>query len=114
MAAGFEEDRPSTFEQPLHQRIHVLLQQRLAAGDLDERAGERLHLLQNLFEGTFGALVERVRRVTPRAPEIARGEADEDTRAPGVARLALDRVEDLVDSQHAGFGQVSGFRYHRL
>ena len=38
MPAGLEHHRVPVVEQPLHQRIDVRLQQRLAAGDLDERA----------------------------------------------------------------------------
>ncbi len=40
MAAGLEHHRAARGEQPLHQRIDVLLQQRLAAGDLDQRAAD--------------------------------------------------------------------------
>ena len=38
MAAGLEQHRAAAVEQALHQRIDVVLEQRLAAGDLDEPA----------------------------------------------------------------------------
>jgi hypothetical protein len=44
--------------------------------------------------------MKRVWRIAPRATKIARGQAHEDARPPGVRRFALDRVEDFVDSQH--------------
>src|SRR5882672_10064765 len=102
MASGLEEHRPPAFEQLLHQRIHILLQQRLAAGHLDERTRVRVQLLEHVIERALRSFVEGVRRVAPRAPEVAGGQANEDTRPPGVARFALDGVENLVDGQHAG------------
>ena len=36
--AGFEQHRVAGREQPIHQLVHAFLQQRLAAGDFDERA----------------------------------------------------------------------------
>ena len=43
---------------------------------------------------------EGVRRVAPRAAQVARRQPDEHARPPGAGRLALNRVEDLVDRQH--------------
>ena len=98
MAAGLEHHRAPAGEQPLHQRIDVLLQQRLAAGDLDQRAAVRRRRAPTTSSTRhLAALVEGVRRVAPRAAEVAGGQADEHARPPGVRRLALNRVEDLVD-----------------
>ena len=97
MAAGLEQHGLARLEQALHQRIHVLLQQRLAAGDLDERAAVRLDLGHHLVHAHLAAFVERVRRVAPAAAQVAGGQADEHARPAGVGRLALNRVEDLVD-----------------
>ena len=47
---------------------------------------------------TFG---ERIRRVAPRASQVAGGEADEHARPTGVRRLALNRVEQLHHRQRA-------------
>src|SRR5205823_14962480 len=45
-------------------------------------------------------LVEGVRRIAPRAAQIAGGQTHEYARAAGARRFALDRIEDLVDRQH--------------
>ncbi len=87
-------------EQPLHQRIDVGLQQRLAAGHLDDRAAARLDIGHHLVHAHLAALVEGVRRVAPAAAQVAGRQAHEDARPAGVGRLALDRVEDLVDREH--------------
>src|SRR6185503_6867809 len=101
MASGLEEHRPPAFEQPLHQRIHVLLEQRLAAGHFDERTCVRVQFLEHLVERALPSLVERVRRVAPRAPEIAGGQAYEHAGTSRIAGFALHRIENLVDGQHA-------------
>ena len=99
--AGFEQHRLARVEQSLHQRIDVLLQQRLAAGNLDQSDTRTPSTSRDdLVERHLPAFVKRVRRVAPRAAQVARGQAHEDARPPGVRRLALDRVEDLVDRQH--------------
>src|SRR5438105_9025400 len=106
MAAGFEQHRAAAIDQRLHERIDVLLQQRLAAGDLDERAVEAVDLLEHLIDRVLAALVKRVRRVAPRAAQVAGGEAHEDTRTPGVAGLALHRIEDLVNREQSFYYPV--------
>ena len=100
MPAGLEHHGPTLREQPVHQRIHIVLQQRLAAGDLDERAAVPLDLSQNFVDRHLPPLVERVRRVAPRAPQIAGRETDEHARLPRARRFALNRMEDLVHRQH--------------
>ena len=52
MAAGLEQHGMSACEQPLHQRVDVLLQQGLAAGDLDGAAAVPLHLVHHLVNAT--------------------------------------------------------------
>ena len=101
VSAGLEQHRAAALEQRLHQRVHVLLQQRLAAGDLDERTVVPLDLGEHCRQRTLVAFVERVRRVAPRAAQVARGEPDEDARPARVGRLALDRVENLVNRQQS-------------
>ena len=102
MPAGFEQHRAAAVEQTLHQRIDIVLEQRLAAGDLDELAAVLLDLMHDLVERPLATLVKRVGSVAPRTAEVACGQPDEDARPPGARRLALDRVEDLVDRQHDG------------
>jgi len=100
MPAGLDQDGLPRIKQSLHQRIHVGLQQRLAAGHFHGRAAARLDVRKDLVNAHLTALVEGVRRVAPAAPQIAGGQADEDTRPARVGRLALDRVEDLVNREH--------------
>jgi len=101
-----EKHRPATVEQALHERIHILLQQWLTAGDLDERAGKAINLLEHLFERMLAAFVERVRRITPRAAQIAGGQPHEDAGTSGVCRLALDGIEDFVNRQQSFYYPV--------
>ena len=82
MPAGLEHDGAAAGEQPVHQRVDVLLQQRLAAGDLDQRTLVPLDGGDDLVDRLFVALVEGVRRVAPAAAQIARREADEYTGSP--------------------------------
>ena len=51
VTAGLEQHGLAALEQRLHQRIHVLLQQRLAAGDLDQRAVEPIDLAEHIVRG---------------------------------------------------------------
>ena len=100
LAARLEQHSSPALEQPLHQRIHIVLQQRFPAGDLDQGALETIHLPQDIIDRHLAPFVERVGGVAPRAPQIAPGEAYEHARAAGVGGLALDRIENLVDAQH--------------
>ena len=97
MAAGFEHHGAARVEQAIHQRIHVLLQQRLAAGDLDQRAAGVVHRGDDLVHRHLAPYVERVRRVAPRAAQIARGQAHEHAGASCQGRFTLNRMENLVD-----------------
>src|SRR5262249_37874650 len=92
--------RAAGLEQPLHQRVDIVLQQRLAAGDLDQGALVAIDHRQHLVNRHLAPFVERVRRVAPRAAEVAGGEPPEDAGTPRVGRLPLNRMEDLVDRQH--------------
>ncbi len=53
MAASFDEHGLAAIEQRLHQRIDVLLQQRLAAGDLDHVAAVALDLVEDRPRATI-------------------------------------------------------------
>ena len=50
--------------------------------------------------------MECVRRVAPRTAQIAGGEADEHTRLTRPSRLALNRVENLVNRQHLSTSSI--------
>ena len=100
VAAGLQHHRASLVEQALHQRVDLLLQQRLAAGDLDDVTAIVAHAPDHLVHAHLLPLVERVGGVAPGTAEVAGGQADEHARPPGVGRLPLDRVKDLVDGQH--------------
>ncbi len=101
VATGLDQHLHAGGVQAVHQRIDVLLQQRLAAGHLDQIAAVTGDLGHDVVERHLAALVERVGAVAPGAAQVARREAHEHTRPAGVARLALDGIEDLVDRQHA-------------
>ena len=58
------------------------------------------HTVDDLLDGHLVPFVEGVGRVTPDASQVAAGEPNEDARLPRQGRLALDRVKDLVDSEH--------------
>src|SRR5688572_21009903 len=90
MTTGLEQHRLAALQQPLHQRIDVLLQERLPAGDLDKRTVKSLYLSQHIIELTLVALVKRVWSVAPGASQVAGGQTDEYARTPGIRGLALD------------------------
>src|SRR5438046_2583591 len=97
MTAGLDQHRLATLEECRHQWIHTLLQERLAAGNLDQIATKPIDLRQHVVDRSLAALVERVGSVTPRTAEVARGETHEDTPLPRIGGLALDGMEDFVD-----------------
>ena len=84
-----------------HQREDFRLEQRLAAGDLDEVIAEREGLGDDLVERHRPALLERVRRVAIAAAQVAGRQADEDAGQAGVDALALEAPVDLVDHERA-------------
>src|SRR5262245_56364541 len=108
MATRFEQDGLAIVEKALHERIDILLQQRLAAGHLNQRTPVSIDFADDIVQRALAAFVEGIWRIAPAAPQIARGQADEHTRPSGVCGLALHRVEDLVDGEHVlrslGFG----------
>ena len=100
VAAGLEQDFVSALEQPLHERIDLLLQQRFAARDLDELRLVAIDLREHVVDRDLPAAGKRVWRIAPPAPEIAGGQADEHARTADVRRFTLDRKVDLVDGEH--------------
>ena len=100
MPTGFEHHRSAGLQQALHQRVDVFLQQWLTAGDFDERTAVPFDPGHHVVDRHLPALVEGIRSVAPRAPQVAGGQADEDARLAGPRRFALDRMENLVNRQH--------------
>src|SRR5262249_35866536 len=78
----------------------VRLEQRLAAGDLDERAVKRVNFRDDLLDRHLPAARERVRRIAPAAAQVAGGKPDEHARTSRVRRLTLGRPVDFVGGQH--------------
>jgi hypothetical protein len=93
MTASLEQHGLAAVEQSLHEGIHLLLQQWLATGHLNQRAAVSIDLADDIVQGTLAALVEGVWRIAPATAQIARGESHEHTRPSGVCGLALHRME---------------------
>ena len=102
-AAGFDEHGAAGVAERGHQREHVFLQQRLAAGDLDERAVEREHLGEHLGHGAFVAFVKGVFGVAVGAAQVAESQPHEDAAPARPGALALDGLVDFVDRQRRRF-----------
>ena len=98
-AAGFEEDCVSGIAQDRHQRQHVLLQQRLATGDFDQRTAKRRHGIDDFFQCLLFPFVKCVLRIAIVAAKIAEGQPHEDARPPHPGALALNRMINLVNRQ---------------
>ena len=60
-------------------------------------AAARLDVGNDVVHAHLAAFVEGVGRVAPAAAQVAGGQAHEHARPAGMGRLALDRMEDLVN-----------------
>src|SRR6202007_1370700 len=78
------------------------------AGELDERRAERESARPHFLAPEARPAVERLRRVAPRAAQVAPRQTHEPARQPGERRLALDARVNLVHDErvffHAAFG----------
>ena len=112
--ARLEHHREPVIQQPLHERIDVLLQQRLATGDLDHLAVERLHAGHDVVDRHLVSFGEGVRRIAPGTAEVAGRQAYEHAPPARMSRLPLDRMEDLVNREHSpdsrGFRRFGGLQ----
>ena len=103
LATRFDHYGESAASSFSRQRRSFRLEQRFAAGDLDERnasrpvARERTNFFENFFERKSRSAVERIRSVAPSAAEIASGQAHEDTRQTRAGAFSLDGFEDFGD-----------------
>ena len=101
VSTSFQQNRVPLADEPLHQGIHVRLQQGLAAGHLNHVAAQLTHAPQNILHAHSAAFMKRIRRVAPRTAEIAGRQPDKHTWPSRMGGFPLNRVEDLVDRQHS-------------
>ena len=103
LAARFDHHRVARREKLLRELRRFRLQQRLAAGDFDERclavavARERAHAVENFVDGVFRAAMEGVGGIAPGAAKIAAGEAHEDAGQSRARAFSLDGFENFGD-----------------
>jgi hypothetical protein len=110
-AAGFEEHGEAVVAKLLHQRERIWLEQRLTAGEFDEREpgianlkrlSKPAHFRQRTGQQLFAPLGERIRRIAVGTAEVARGEPDKHARQPGKGAFPLQAQVDFVDDQRVG------------
>ena len=82
-----------------HERKHILLQERFAAGDLDERALERFDRIDDFRQRLLFPFVKGVFRVAIGAAQIAKSQPDKNARPARPGALALNREIDLVNRE---------------
>ena len=96
-----------------HERQDAGLEQGFAAGHLDERRVEREGLFKHVRAAHARAAFEGLRRVAPRAAQVAARRAHEGARHPGEGRFALDACVDLVNDERVFLGHAQTIaRYH--
>ncbi len=102
-AARLAEYHVASLQKSLGQLADVVLEQRLSARQLDQPTGaaESVDLVHDLINRQIASSEEGVLRIAPGAAQVAARSADEDARLTRVARLALNRVEDLGDTHAA-------------
>src|SRR5256712_31982 len=101
-AAGFDGDFEAAIAELTDQVVHAFLQEGLAPRDQDVARPERGDARQDRADRQVAPFLEGVRRIAPRAAQIAVGEADEHARSTRVPGFPLDGVEDLVDRHDRG------------
>jgi len=78
-AAGFEQNSITGIAQPRHERQHVLLEQRLASGNLDQRTTKPCDRIYNVVQSLFLSPVKGVLGIAIIAAQIAECEPHEHT-----------------------------------
>src|SRR2546428_164478 len=91
-AAGFDGHFEAAIAQLTDQVVHAFLQEGLAPCDQDEARPERGDARQDRADRQVAPFLEGVRRIAPRATQIAVGEADEHARSTGVAGIPPGRT----------------------
>jgi hypothetical protein len=100
-AAGFKEDRVAGIAQAGQERETLGLDKRLPSRDLHKAASIVLYLRQDLFDRALAPSVEGIVGIAPGAAEWASSQSYKDTGLPGVARFALNAMEDLGDAHNS-------------
>ena len=100
-SAGLEQDGLTGVGKTRHERIHLRLQQRLAASDFDQLIAKFQRKGDDPFEIDDFSLRERMRRIAVDTPQVARREANEDARQPGKCAFTLQAAVNLVDKQRS-------------
>ena len=95
-AARFDEHDAAGVAERGHEREHVFLEKRLAAGDLDEWAIDGEQLGEDVVHGAFGAFVKRVFRVAIGAAQVAKSQPHKDAPLARPGTLALDGFVNFV------------------
>src|SRR5690554_45313 len=98
-ARGLQRDHVARVAQPAQQSDAALLRQRLAAGHADMAHAVAGDLCKDRVDVLPLAAVEGIGGIAVAAAQRAAGQADEYRRPPGVARLALERQENLGDAE---------------
>lgn len=98
-AAGLDQQRPARIAQSRDEFVHACLQQRLAAGDLDQLRRVHHHFCDNVVDRARRAFLEGVLRVAITAAQMAASQSHEHARHARPGRFALDRVEDFGDAK---------------
>jgi hypothetical protein len=99
-AAGLQENRIAGIAQSGHEREALGLDKRFPSGDLHEAAPIGMHLRQDLIDRALVPSIKGIVGIAPGAAERASGESYKHTGLSGVARLALNAMEDLGDPKH--------------
>src|SRR3989475_10557315 len=100
-AARLDQHRVPAIGQCGDEPMDLALRERLASGDLDQPALVALDFSEDALKAAFGASVEGVGGITPRAPQRAARESNEDAGTPRIGGFALDAEEDFGDA-HGG------------
>jgi hypothetical protein len=96
-AARLDENGFAEVAQFFHERQDVPLQEWFASGDFDKRTLKSQDTGNDLRQSHFRASVECVGRITVGATEVAKRQADEDTRQSRPGALSLDGPVDLIN-----------------
>ena len=105
---GLKQNRLASVGEPGHERVNFRLQERLAAGDLDQIITQLERTSHDGVEIEELTLRERVRRVAVDTSQVARRQPYEHTGTPRECALALQAAIDLMDEQAAGWLFLEG------
>jgi hypothetical protein len=87
-------------DEPSHQVVHLGLQERLAARNLDQTTRLAFDLEDDVGHGHPPAAGKGIRRIAPAAAQVAGRQADEDARPADMRRFSLNGCVDFADREH--------------